>query len=127
MKHAAAFLSLALLATPVAPVMAQEVEDGPSLMEEGARLFMRGLMAEMEPTLDELQGAMREMQPLMQDFMAEMGPALGTILEKVDDWAVYHPPEMLPNGDIIIRRKEPLPPDDSPLHNDPPKGAEIEL
>ena len=34
-----------------------------------------------------------------------MGPALGSILESVEDWSVYEAPEILPNGDIIIKRK----------------------
>lgn len=108
MTRFAAFLALILLALPVA---AQEEEDGFNLMEEGARQFFEGLMTEVEPTLEELQRTMREVGPQMQDFLVEMGPALKGILEKVDDWAVYEAPEMLENGDIIIRRKEPLEPD----------------
>ena len=27
------------------------------------------------------------------------------IARDIQDWAAYHPPEMLPNGDIIIRKK----------------------
>ena len=67
-----------ILATPVA---AQE-DRGRDLMAEALRLFMQGFMAEMEPTLDDLQGF-------------------------VDSLNAYHPPEILPNGDIIIRRKTP--------------------
>lgn len=92
-------------------------------MQEGARLFFRGLMSEMEPTLDELQGAMREFQPMMQDFLTEMGPALRDILEEVEDWSAYHPPEMRDNGDIVIRRKTPPAPD-APVGETP---EEIEL
>ncbi len=80
-------------------------------MEEGAKLFFRGLMSEMEPALDELESMMRDVQPMMRDFMVEMGPALREILEQVEDWSVYHPPEILPNGDIIIRRRSPREPD----------------
>jgi len=40
-----------------------------------------------------------------------MGPAFGELMGKIDDLSVYHPPEMLPNGDIILRRKAPLDPD----------------
>ena len=56
------------------------MSEGLSLLEEGTRLFLKGLMAEMEPALDELR----------QGLMALDG---------------YHAPEILPNGDIIIRRK----------------------
>lgn len=112
----ALILSL-LLATPLTvpvPVHAQQQDDGFNLMEEGAKLFFRGLMSEMEPALDEMERTLREMQPLMQDFVTQMGPALRDIMEKVDDWTQYDPPVMLPNGDILIRRKTPLTPDAAP-------------
>ena len=83
--------------------------DGPSLMERGAQMFLEGLMKEVEPRLDDLQGLAEEFGPAMRGFFAEMGPALGELMREVEDWSAYHPPEMLPNGDIIIRRKEPEP------------------
>jgi hypothetical protein len=90
-----------------APVAAQEDtvpdEEGMSLMERGAQLFMEGMMREMEPALEGLG----ELGPMFRDFAREMGPAMRDLIEEVEDWSVYHPPEMLPNGDIIIRRKEP--------------------
>lgn len=92
------------------PVAAQESEP-PSLMERGADMFLDGLLNEMEPAL---KG--------MQDFVEEMGPALKDLMTKVEDWSVYEAPEMLPNGDIVIRRKEPLDPErvpDSPDGEDP--------
>jgi hypothetical protein len=76
-----------------APLAAQD--QGPSLMERGAQLFIEGLIDEMSPALDEI----------------------AALLEEVDDWSVYAAPEVLPNGDIIIRRKPDLPkaaPDDPP-------------
>ncbi len=66
------------------PATAQEDEpQGRDLMAEALRLFMQGFMAEMEPALEDLEG-----------FVANLN--------------AYHPPEVLPNGDIIIRRKTPL-------------------
>lgn len=73
-------LSLSLLVA--APLGAQE-DSGRDLMAEALRLFMQGFMAEMEPAIDDLES-------FLKDFNA------------------YHPPEVLPNGDIIIRRKTPL-------------------
>ncbi len=77
-------LSLSLLA---APVTAQDgdtdLSEGVDLLSEGTRLLLRGLMGEIEPALRELEGALQDM-------------------------TAYHPPEVLPNGDIIIRRKVPL-------------------
>ncbi|MEM7752887.1 MAG: hypothetical protein AAF230_05690 [Pseudomonadota bacterium] len=51
-------------------------------MTEALRLFMQGFMQEMEPALEDFQGF-------------------------VEDLNAYHPPEVLPNGDILIRRKTP--------------------
>jgi len=58
---------------------------GRDLMSEALRLFMRGLLEEMEPAID--------------DFSALL-----------DNFDAYHAPEVLPNGDIIIRRKTPIEP-----------------
>ncbi|TNF21534.1 MAG: hypothetical protein EP318_07150 [Rhodobacteraceae bacterium] len=92
------------------PATAQQEEaegKGLSLMEEGARLFFRGLRDEMEPALRELEGMARDIEPSLRTFVQEMGPALREMFDRVEDWSAYHPPEMLPNGDIIIRRKTP--------------------
>lgn len=95
-----------LLGAMVLPAQAEE--DGPSLMERGAELFLEGLMREMEPALDELQGFAEGMQPALRQFMDEMGPAFADVLGKVGDLSAYHAPEILPNGDIIMRRKTPV-------------------
>ena len=34
-----------------------------------------------------------------------MAPYLRDLLQQVDDWSVYEAPEVLPNGDIILRKK----------------------
>ena len=78
------------------PAFAQDSEpQGRDLMSEALRLFMKGLMTEMEPAFEDLE----------------------SLLENFD---VYHPPEVLPNGDIIIRRKQ-------PLDKGPDEDGEIEL
>jgi hypothetical protein len=93
-----------LAVAPVAAVAQGEdggsdVEEGFSLFEEGARLILRGLMAEMEPALRDLE----------------------RVIEGLD---AYEAPEVLPNGDIIIRRKRPLEPEGD-IEVDP--GGEVEL
>lgn len=105
MRHALA-LCVALLAPPVFAEETPEAEgdlsdmrEGFSLLEEGTRLLLRGLLSEMEPALRDLQGALRDLD-------------------------AYHPPEVLPNGDIIIRRKEPLTPD---VEDGIGEGGEVEL
>ncbi|WP_170595986.1 hypothetical protein [Ruegeria arenilitoris] len=91
-----------------APAAAQD-EGGKSLMEQGAELFFEGLRKEMEPALENLLGLAEQFGPAMQSFIEEMGPALAEIGGKVKDWSAYEAPEMLPNGDIIIRRKPDAP------------------
>ncbi|MBD3662706.1 hypothetical protein [Sulfitobacter aestuariivivens] len=96
----AAIIAIALLA-PAARAQAE----GPSLMERGAELFLEGLLKEMQPAIEEFEGLADQMGPALRLFADEMGPKLAEILEEVEDWSAYQAPEILPNGDIIIRRK----------------------
>lgn len=93
-------LTLALLATPA---FAQD--EAPTLMERGMRMFMDGLMREMEPALRDLEDLARDAQPLLEELQGDLGAAL----EDLGGLSAYELPEILPNGDIILRRKEPLP------------------
>ena len=107
MRHFAPFIVAALIATPAT---AQDAEaPGLSLMERGALMFMEGILKEMEPAIDELSELTDQMGPALKSFADEMGPKLTELLAEVEDWAAYEAPEVLPNGDIIIPRKEPLP------------------
>ena len=90
-----------------APLLAQAEDDGRDLLERGAQMFLEGLMREMEPALEDLQDLGQKISPALKGFMMEMGPALEDLMDKVEDWRAYHPPEVLDNGDIIIRRKVP--------------------
>ncbi|MGZ2258679.1 hypothetical protein [Roseobacter sp. A03A-229] len=78
----------------LAPGLAAEEADPPSMMERGAQQFLEGLLLEMEPAFESMRG-----------FMDHMGPALADLMGQIEDWSAYEAPEMLPNGDIIIRRK----------------------
>lgn len=122
MRHFA--LTLAAGLALAAPAAAQETEDSPgrSLMERGAELFFEGFRREMDPALDDLRAWAENMQPALRQFIDEMGPAFAEVLQKIDDLSVYHPPELLPNGDIIIRRKTP---DD--VEQETPPGEDIEI
>jgi len=42
---------------------------------------------------------------LFQDFLTELGPQFEALRNQVQDWTLYETPEVLENGDIIIRRK----------------------
>ena len=50
------------------------------------------------PLAQDLAGALRQMGPVLQDLAAQ-----------VDDIRNYQAPERLPNGDILIRRREDAP------------------
>jgi hypothetical protein len=91
MKHIIIALTLTLT-----PAMAQEADTdkGLSLLEEGAGLLLRGMMSDMEPAMQDMAKAFAEAEPMLRELMAMM-----------DDLTNYHAPEVLPNGDILIRRK----------------------
>jgi hypothetical protein len=78
-----------------APASAEsDVDQGLDLLQQGSRLLMQGLMDQIEP----------ELKALAQ----EMGPALRDLQGMIGDLSQYHAPQVLPNGDIILRRKVPL-------------------
>ncbi|MFC6686390.1 hypothetical protein [Jhaorihella thermophila] len=92
-------------------------------MQRGFEMFMEGLRQEMEPKLEELRGLAEEFGPSMRSFIEEMGPAFMDLVDEVQDWSRYEKPEILPNGDIIIRRKPD--PQDEP-EKEPENGEEVE-
>jgi hypothetical protein len=114
MLRTAAALSIALLAgTPVAaeetpPVPGGEaeaapgsgIEEGKSLIERGVRLLFEGLIGEMEPALRDMAGNLDRLAEHAEPMLRELARLMG-------DMANYHPPEVLPNGDILIRRRQP--------------------
>lgn len=109
--------AIALFATiPFATLAQEPAPEPPGLMERGARMFMEGLMQEMEPALEDLQGLAQDFGPVMQHLSGEMRGAVVELLQKVEDWSAYHPPQILPNGDIIMRRKQP-PTETAPAEN----------
>mmetsp|Transcript_22977 Transcript_22977/g.38754 ORF Transcript_22977/g.38754 Transcript_22977/m.38754 type:complete len:123 (+) Transcript_22977:3091-3459(+) len=115
MKRMILILSMGL----ATPALAQDEADGPSLMERGAQLLMEGLLQEIEPSLEDLHGLAEEFGPAFEAFTSQMAPALRDLLAEVEDWSVYHPPEMLENGDIIIRRRAP---EEAPAPTEPEEG-----
>ena len=79
---------LCIAVLPVA-AWAQDADDGPGLIERGMRMMVEGLAQEMAPAMDQLRD----------------------LTDRLD---AYEAPEVLPNGDIIIRRKTPLSPEEAP-------------
>jgi len=114
-------LPIAFVLTLAAPVAQAEEERGLSLMERGAQMFLDGILKEMGPAIDEFSGLADEMGPALRQFADEMGPRFGALMSEIEDWSVYEAPEVLPNGDIIIRRKP-----DQPQKPDVP-APQIEL
>ena len=121
MKH---LILAALIALPM-PVLAQEegeIEEGFSLMEEGAKLLFRGIMNDIEPAIDDFSSLAGELEPALELLATEMGPALMELIQTLDSVRYYERPEILPNGDIIIRRS-PDAPDYAPRN----EGEAIDL
>lgn len=111
MKHILnVVFALSLITTPaLAQTTVPEPEQGRDLMEEGAKLLLRGLLSEMAPAIDELQNFAEDFGPRLQLFTQEMGPAFADLMDQVDDLAHYEAPIFLSNGDIIMRRRENAP------------------
>ena len=128
MKQIALATALALTAVPVAaqmtdpPVEREETSPGRDLIDEGVKLLFRGLLNEAEPALRDLEDFASRAGPKMRELTDRMGPALADILALIDDIQNYGPPELMPNGDIIIRRSP-----DAPTYVPPEPGREIDL
>jgi hypothetical protein len=74
------------LAMPLPALAESDMERGSDLVQEGMKLLMQGLMD-------------------------EIGPALGDLKDQIVDWSMYEAPIILPNGDILIKRKPAVPKD----------------
>lgn len=125
MKHLYALSVVAGLSCT--PVLAQdapqsEMGEGLNLIEEGARMLLRGLIDEMEPSLDALSDSLADIGPAFGEFALSFGPAFQDVLEQIDDFSNYEAPEILPNGDIIMRRSP-----DAPVWQPEQNPSEIEL
>ncbi len=84
MKHSLAILTaLSLAASPLS------ADDSKSPLPSDEEMQQLGDMAER----------------WMRGFAEKMSPMVEQLKDMVDDLSAYEAPEMLPNGDIIIRRK----------------------
>ena len=95
-------LTLVILATPLSPPAEAEPARPVPVETPG------GLLDELERQADELSETARR---TIEEFVNLIGPMLIRLSRLVDGLPAYEAPEVLPNGDIIIRRKrEPVPP-----------------
>lgn len=100
MKALAAAFVVVLACPAFAETGEEGVEEGFSLLEEGARIIMRSMLDNIGPKLDEMQDG-------LDGAMQEIEPHLTELMDMIGDLQNYHAPERLPNGDIILRRKVP--------------------
>jgi hypothetical protein len=100
MRYAPALaLSLTLAALPLrAETGAEGADEGFSLIEDGARIILRSMIDEMKPALDEAQDGLGE-------ALEAWEPAIRDLMARIEDITAYEPPVVLPNGDILIRRR----------------------
>lgn len=105
------------------PAAGDDTGAGLDLMQEGARQLLRGLMREVEPQMDEMGKALDEMGQRMGEALDSAQPWVTGLMALVDDIGNYEAPELLPNGDIVIRRK----PDAPALPVEKPSAGEVEL
>jgi hypothetical protein len=104
-------LGLAGPASAQTPTPEDDLRRGLALLGEGAREMFEGLIDEIRPLLE-----------------GEVVPMLERLGALVDDLSHYQLPELLPNGDILIRRA----PDAPPLEQAPDlpeigEGGEVEI
>ena len=114
---------LSLLALAPVDAVAQEPKSEPGfdLMQEGLKLFFKGLQGEVEPLTEGLKDFALDLEPTFRELSEAMGPAVRDLADRVDDFRYYDAPEILPNGDIIIRRKPTAP------ELPPPEKGQIDI
>jgi len=106
MRH----IAIAALIALAPPVFAQDSGDG--------RPLMPFLEEWSERTEDMMRELMDEIGPEMERMMSEVVPHLQELTELLGGLDNYELPEILPNGDIIIRRRDDAPPLPDDFMND---------
>ena len=76
----------------------------------------------LDNLLRELETLSQEGSTFLKSWAETLRPSLEGLADQIPDFDLYEAPEVLPNGDIIIRRKPTKPDADTP-----PKADQIEL
>lgn len=100
-------LCLTLVCAPAVAQDSPATEPPPALMDQ-----VEGLM----------QKFLERIAPQMEQGLNALEPDMQALMDRMRDMVQYHPPEVLPNGDILIRRRQPTdqPPSmDAPEEDDP--------
>ena len=93
-----------LLATPAPSAMA---DDDPS--RDAERPLLEGWPDEFfDPETFDRQKLSDEARRAVEDFLALIGPLMDRLSIAIEDLPRYEAPVILPNGDILIRRKRDL-------------------
>lgn len=95
---------------PPASPDAGQMDEGLSLLEQGAQLFLRGLIEQVQPQMQEMQKGLDDFGTRMGSALDQAQPWITALSGLVDDFAYYDAPQRLANGDILIRRKPDAPP-----------------
>lgn len=108
MKPIALIAALVLSGTALAPATSLAQESPP---EDPLQPFLELFTDRSQELLRDL---MQDLGPEMDRLMAEIMPRLQELTETLGGLTAYELPEVLPNGDIIIRRRPDAPdlPDD---------------
>lgn len=108
--------TLAMMLALSQPAAAQDTAPAPEqgLIDWAMSWVFGSVQQELEPALG-------DMRALMDQFGPAIAPAMERMMALVDDMTHYDMPEMLENGDIIIRRKP-----DAPVVV-PPEGQGTDL
>ena len=115
MRPRSTLVALLLLALALGPAVMADSDpapsDPPGLSEQVDRLF-GDFLSDILPRLQHLEEGLAQIEPEMQ-----------ALLERFRALSQYHPPEILPNGDILIRRRTEPDTDPSPDAEPPQDDA----
>jgi len=97
MRH----ILLAAILLCATPAYAQDVDNDPAPGDSLGQFF-DGLRDQLAPLVEDLG-------PQLRGFADGLGPLIEELMGRIDDLSYYELPEVLPNGDIIIRRNQDAP------------------